>query len=234
VRARRALFEVAEDIATRVDDVLALRSDAFLVRWTNSGTARIGGGSYETQFLLLWVFGADGLATRHERFDSDREDEALARFDELTVEQPTARFAATPSRVAKKRERRVRANAATAASARLEAATAARDADALPAIFAERLEVVDHTTGATFDRQGLIATWRWGLRGRGLTYRQEHLATLGDSLALYRSSTSASRYTGRKFDVGAYESASIVLTEADAQGRLERQEIFAADRLGDA
>src|SRR5207249_3026973 len=137
-------------------------------------------------------------------------------------------------RLASNREATVCANAAAAASARLEAATAARDADALPAIFAERLEVVDHTTGATFDRQGLIATWRSGLRAQGLTYRQEHLATLGDSLALRRSSTSASRFAGRTFDVGAYESASIVLAEADAQGRLERQEIFAADRLGDA
>ncbi|TML91747.1 MAG: nuclear transport factor 2 family protein, partial [Actinobacteria bacterium] len=230
----RAWLDLADDTAFREDAILSLQSDAFLVRRTFLGTDRAGGGAFERQFIQLWNFGNDGLITRLEYFDADRDGEALARFDELTVEPPTARFAATPSRVAKKRERRVRANAATAAGSRIEAATAARDADALPTILAEHLEVVDHTTGATFDRQGWLATWRSGLRGQNLTYRQEPLATLGDSLALWRSSTSASRFVGRKFDVGAYESESIVLAEADAQGRLGRQEIFATDRLGDA
>src|SRR5206468_10360562 len=191
LEAIRALLQLSDDFTSRMDDVLALQSDALLVRWTTSGTLHVSGGAFERNLFMLWVFGADGLLTRWEQFDTDRETQALARFDELTVEPPTARFAATPSRVAKKRERRVRANAATAAGARIEAATAARDADALPTILAEHLEVVDHTTGATFDRQGWLATWRSGLRGQNLTYRQEPLATLGDSLALWRSSTSA-------------------------------------------
>jgi hypothetical protein len=42
----------------RVDDVIGLRSDALLVRWTNFGTERAGGGAYERQFIRLFVFGA--------------------------------------------------------------------------------------------------------------------------------------------------------------------------------
>src|SRR5439155_9022655 len=120
LEAIRALLQLSDEFVTRIDDVLALRSDALLVRWTTSGTLRVSGGAFERNLFMLWVFGADGLLTRWEQFDTDREAEALARFDELTAESPTARFAAT-SRVAKKRERGVRANAATAAAARLEA-----------------------------------------------------------------------------------------------------------------
>ena len=58
------------------------------MRWTNFGTERAGGGAYEQHFLMLLVFGADGLLTRNELFDVDRDDEALARFDELTAEPP--------------------------------------------------------------------------------------------------------------------------------------------------
>ncbi|TML91762.1 MAG: nuclear transport factor 2 family protein [Actinobacteria bacterium] len=183
---------------------------------------------------MLWMYGPDGLLTRYEQFDADCDHEALARFEELTAGPADVRFAAAPPRVAKKLERRVRSNAATANVARLEAAIAARDADALSTLIAERAEVMEHTTGATYDRRGLLTTWRSLLRGRDLTFRQEPLATLGDSLALSRSSLSASGVTGGKLDVGPYESASIDLIEVDAQGRWLWAEIFAADRLGDA
>src|SRR5262249_3577355 len=79
----RTLFEAADDVTNRVDDVLAVRSDAFLLHVTNSGTERAGGGTYERPFLALAAFGSDGLLTHSEQFDVDREAEALARFDEL-------------------------------------------------------------------------------------------------------------------------------------------------------
>src|SRR5213078_3938627 len=120
LKTLRALLEVAADVTTRVDDILALDPDSFLCRWTNSGTERVGGGTYERQFLLLWVFGADGLVTRYELFDSDRDAEALARFDELTA-APQARSAPAPSLTVEERGRRVRPNAATANAARFEA-----------------------------------------------------------------------------------------------------------------
>src|SRR5206468_3563951 len=204
------------------------------VRWTTSGTVRVSGGAFERNCLMLWVFGADGLLTRWEQFDIDREAEALARFDELTAAPTGVRLTGAPLRAAEKRARRVRPNAATANAARLDAAIAGRDADALPTLTADVCEVVDHTTGVTYDRQGSLTTWRSLLSARDPTWRQELLATLGDSLALFRLRMSASGFAGATFDVGAYEREGIALIEVDAQGRRARTEVFAADRLGDA
>src|SRR5262249_19555866 len=124
----RSLLGIADDVVLREDDILDLRADAFLVRRTHFGTDRAGGGAYDRQFLARMVFGADGLMTHGELFDSDREAEALARFDELAVE-PTAEPV----------QRRVRANAATAHVARVSASIAARDAGALPTLLAADL-----------------------------------------------------------------------------------------------
>src|SRR5215475_2468922 len=119
------MLEVADDVTTRIDDVLALRSDALLLRWTNVGIDRVGGGAYERPFLWLGVSGADGLLTRIELFDADRADQALARFDALTS-APSAPSAGAAARAAGGR-RRVQANAATAHVARVDPALAARD-----------------------------------------------------------------------------------------------------------
>src|SRR5206468_5462611 len=116
-----------------------------------------------------------------EGFEADREAEALARFDALTAEP-------TPVRPA----RRVRPNAATANAARLDAVIAARDDDTLATLFADEMEVVDHPTGTTWDARGNLASWRSLLSAHDPTCRHELLATLGDSLALCRLSTSAS------------------------------------------
>ena len=124
LRVNRSLFELADDITLRVDDVLALRPDALLVCQTTAGTVRASGGAFEQVHLQLRVFGADGLQTRIEQFDADRATEALARFDELTAEPAASRIAAAPSRAVEKHERRVRPNAATASAARIDAAIA--------------------------------------------------------------------------------------------------------------
>src|SRR5262249_2359903 len=63
LRGLGSLLEVAEDVANRTDDVLALRPDALLVRRSNLGTVRASGGAYERAFLVIWAFGADGLLT---------------------------------------------------------------------------------------------------------------------------------------------------------------------------
>jgi hypothetical protein len=62
---------------------------------------------------MLFIFGTDGLTTRNELFDSERDDEALARFDELvlspadepTAEPPATRFANAASRAVERFER---------------------------------------------------------------------------------------------------------------------------------
>src|SRR5262249_10322564 len=76
LRSLRTLLETTDAVATRADDVLALRSDAILTRWTTSGTASASGGTFEYQFLRLSIFGIDGLITRVEQFDADRDAEA--------------------------------------------------------------------------------------------------------------------------------------------------------------
>src|SRR6266705_1002141 len=87
--------------------------------------------------------------------------------------------AAAPSRAAKRLEPRVRPNAATANAASIDAAIVARDADALPALHADGFEVVDHTTGITYDRRGELSSFRALLSAQDATFRHEPLATLG-------------------------------------------------------
>jgi tetratricopeptide (TPR) repeat protein len=225
----RSVLELADDVAVRDDEVLALRPDALLTRRTHAGTARAGGGAYERLFLILSVFGTDGLVTRVEFFDVDHEAEALARFDALAAEP-----AATPVANAKRHGRRVRANTATATAARFDAAMAARDADALPPVFADDFEVVDHKTGATYDREGVLSSLRLRLSAQDPTFADDLLATLGDSLALSRWSMSANGFADGTLDVGPFEVEHIGLTEVDAHGRRRLAELFATDRLGDA
>src|SRR5262249_5609268 len=228
----RSLFEVADGVAMREDDILGLRSDALLVRRTASGTDRSGGGAYERQFLALWVFGSDGRIARVEQFDADADAAALARFDELVL-SPVEGLTAEPATVSAAR-RRVPSNAATANAARMETAIVARDADAFDSIFADTYEVIHHLTGTEYGREGALATWRSALKARDLTYRLEPLAILGTSLALCRQSLSASGTAGVKFDVGAFEREEILLIEVDEHGRRRRSEWFATNRLGDA
>ena len=91
----RSWLDLAADTAFDEDEVLGLQSGALLWRRTFSGTDRVGGGAFERQFIQLWTFGADGRITRLEYFDADREDEALARFDELVAEQEELRAEAS-------------------------------------------------------------------------------------------------------------------------------------------
>src|SRR5262249_51542213 len=206
----QALIDVAEVSASRVDDILALRPDAVLVRWMNFGTARLGGGPFERLPLFLWVFGPDGLIRRLEFFEGD-DDRALARFDELTG-------TSTAAHVVEDRRRRVQPNAATANAARVEAAMTAGDADSLPGLIADDVEVIDHTTGTTWDHQGALISWRSLLKARDPSFRQEPLAALGASLALCRHTTSASGFAGRTFDVGTYEREEFDVIEVDPKG----------------
>jgi ketosteroid isomerase-like protein len=142
--AFRALFDAADDITNRVEDVLVLRPDALMVRMTNLGRERVGGGPYERPLLAIQMFGADGLTTRVEAFDADCDAKALARFDALTADRPPA-----PAR-------RVRSNAATAHAARLDAAVEAGDADAISALLGDDVQHVHHLTHATFERPGAV------------------------------------------------------------------------------
>src|SRR5262249_53545683 len=221
----RTLGAVATDIVVGVDDILSLQSNGPLVRWTQRGTAREGGGTFETTLLLLWVFGPDGLATHQENFPSDNEAEALARFDELT---------AAPSPAARRPGRTVRPNAATATAARIDAAIAGRDHEALAQLFSDPYELVDHVNRFSHDRHGTLAFCHGLMRVPGLVWQQEPLATPGDSLAGCRMLVMASGVARGSFDIGPYEGERISLVENDSTGRRRRTEVFGSDHLGAA
>src|SRR5262249_59926885 len=120
------------------------------------------------------------------------------------------------------------ANAATANVARLEAAIAARDTDALPAVFADHCQFIDHDIGVDHDRQGALTTWHELMGARDGKYRHEPLATLGGALALCRSWLSASGVAGTPFDErgasemsedwGAFRIEWVQLVQADTPG----------------
>src|SRR5262249_45179897 len=143
LRVFRVCFETQADGTISTQDILGLTPEACLVRWENSGTDRATGGAFETTYLHLFVFGPDGLLARLEIFAPGHEDEAPARFDELMPAPAAVRAV----------QRRMRPNAATANHARFAAAIAAQDADALSTGLADESEVLDHTTGTTWDRE---------------------------------------------------------------------------------
>jgi hypothetical protein len=221
--AFRALFESAGQMTNRVDDILALRTDALVVRVLNLGTERAGGGTYERPFLVVSVLGGDGLITQVEAFDADREAEALARFDELAVPPPKPRAL-----------RRVRPNATRAFFDACLAALESRDAGALDRLHAESMEAVLHPLGTTLTRGETLDWWRLFLGDGGEAFHSETIATLGGSLALARQSWSGAASNDATFAVGAFQRDSFALIEVDARGRAERIEVFAADKLGDA
>ncbi len=219
LRPLRAFQELTEDPAGHVGEVLGLRSDALLVRWTSSGRLRSGGGRFERPLLALWAFGADGLLTRWVQHDPVRVAEALARFDELAATQPL---------------RRVRPNSVTENAAHVVAAVRAQDLDAVSDLFSERFEALDHKTGATYGCEGALATARMTIDDRDLAFRQDPIATLGDRLALLHNVVSSSGTVRGDLDVGPFEAESIYVAEVDERGRRLRNEWFAPDHLGDA
>jgi class 3 adenylate cyclase/tetratricopeptide (TPR) repeat protein len=222
LRGLRALIDIADDVATRFDDVLVLRADRLLVRSTNFGTHRAGGGAFERPMTQILVFGTDGLVARFETFDADRDDAALSRFDELAMQAP------------RRLRPIVRRNAACEVVGRLDAAVAARDAGALVSLFADVIEVVEHPTGAVFDGRGLLTGWRGFLRAENAVFKHELLATLGDALALSHGWMSFTALADDVATFGAVDREEYVLVEVDAHRQFRRVELFAPDRLGDA
>ena len=206
-RGIRALLDAADDIATRVDDVLGLREDALLVRWTNFGTERAGGGAFERRFLMLWVFGADGLLEHMEEFDLDRDAEALARFDELATGSPPAQFA----------------NAATRSFDAYLRAWRARDWQGLVDVYAPTIRVLDRRALTGIDLQGdaFLAGLRIIFDMRDSRWESHLLATRGERLALFRLLTAV-----EDDEAGPSEVDSIGMVEVDAGGRCVLHMIF--------
>jgi hypothetical protein len=111
------------------------------------------------------------------------------------------------------------------------AAFARRDLGAVEAVLGDPLETIEHPTGTTYGRAGQLESSKRMMRHPNLEFRGQTLATLGDSLCLFRRLVTASGTAGGRFDVGEYEIESIILNEVDGAGRLRRSEVFGSDRL---
>ena len=180
LRGFRSLLELADQLTTRVEDVLRLEPDAVLLRWTTAGTDRASGGAFESEFLLLWVFGPDGRVVRDETFDANRVAEAAARFDALvggtgaesTNEVPTTQFA----------------NAATESGLSLSDLWQARDWHGVLQTLPPEFRYVDRRPMAQLelDRHGYVEFIRQLGDMRSVRIEGEMLATRGDRLALGR------------------------------------------------
>jgi tetratricopeptide (TPR) repeat protein len=196
----RALFDLSESFGTRIDDVLALRSDALVVRWTSYGTQREGGGAFERELCQLWVFGSDGRLARWEQYAGDRDAEALARFDELAAAQPATRFA----------------NAATRSFDEFARCWNARDWDGVVATYVPLIRFVDRRslTGVDLEGADFLANLRVIFEMGPSRYHGEPLATRGDRLALFRW-----RLEGQNAEVGPVEFEYVGVVEVDAGGR---------------
>ena len=224
LRGFRAMMELADQLGTRVDDVLALGPDVLLVNWSSFGIERTGGGAFERVMLNLWIFGADGTVVHNELFDVDREAEALARLEELAAPRAKPRGA-----------RRVRLNAATANASRMDAAAAARDLQAFLATLAPGAQNIHHPTGTVYVESDSVLGFERLLAATSLRFAHEPLGSLGDRLALCHGHVSFSAGVfGDNVDWGATDSSSIVLLEVDDCGLRARTEFFALDRLGEA
>lgn len=220
VRVIRALRGLSDGVAEHLHDVLDLRSDALLVRWTTSGTVRTSGGTFDQDLCQLLIFGADGLLARWEQFDAAQAAEALARFDALTAARPAPRP--------------VPANAVTGFLERAAAAVRTGDLDRVAALHADGVRAVHHRTGLVLDREALLAWWRLFFRDRDEAFPVEPIAVLGDRLMLYHQRWTGSGSGDQRFDVGPWRHDNVVVAEVDAGGRAVWLEVFAEENLSAA
>jgi len=195
----RAWLDLAAAINVCDDEILALQTDALLLRRTFSGTDRASGGRFERPMILLLVFGRDGLVTRIEWFEADRDTEALVRFEELS---------AVPSPVSPRIE-----NAATLATQRFLEAWQAHDWGHLTTL-AGGFRHVDRRRLVQLELGGdeWLASYR-RLVSMTSSIREAVLATRGERLAMMRI-----RWEGSDRSTGPSEIESLAVVEVDGHG----------------
>jgi len=216
LRSLHTLVEAAEDRVTRVDDILALHPEAFLVRWTTSGTHPISHGPFEGQFLRLCIFGADGRLTHAEQFDVDASDQALARFDELASASTTKPMIE---------------NAATRTEQRARDAWVAQDWEGYAALFTPSYRSIDRRAMAQIEigREQFLEVVRPFIVWTESQLENEILATRGDRLALLRI-----RFESAEGLVGPSHIEWLAVIEVDERGALVLSVGFNPDDLDGA
>ena len=177
VRSQRALFELSPDYGYRHEHVrLSLR--ASLSRLVESGTRE--GGTFENRFFVVGEIDADSRYCRFDLYDLDQGDSAWARFDDHRRDAPTARLVD-----ARRDPLRIPPNAVTRAWDRWCAAVAARDRDALVAMYDPSYRLEDRRVlfRMEVDLGGTLSSNRILIEG-GWRPARTLLATAGDRLAL--------------------------------------------------
>ncbi len=211
-RVHQTQHEVAENLAIRIDEVLAIEPDACLLRWTTAGTDRAGGGTFERRLLMLRTFGADGLLARIEWFEPDRDADALARFDALAAPSPQAPCIE---------------NAATRCMARFRRAWEARDW-AVASMYTRDFRLVDRRTIVQLDadREQHLRGLRPMFDMESSRFTLEPIATRDDRLALARA-----RFESASRSVGPSESEWLQIVAVDDRGDCAAMAMFDAGDL---
>jgi hypothetical protein len=199
------------------------------VRRTHSGTDRAGGGSYERPFILLAIFGPDGLHTRLEYFDADHDAEALARFDELVPSPAEGLVLNSAEGLVRSREQRRRverpadpppaapfANAATRFCDAFLRCWDARDWEGVVAMLAPTVRVIDRRrlTGLDLEGSDLLASLRIIYEWPGSRWHRDLLATRAERLALLRCRVQSEDGAGALAELEYVE-----IVEVDSAGR---------------
>jgi hypothetical protein len=140
-----------------------------------------------------------GRSQRVHLYDVDRLDAARACYETLAATVPPPRLE----------------NAVTRMRDRFDAAWAARDWEAIAAMYAPSFRMVDRRSYAhlDLDRDQLLASLRFRFEMRSSRATSEVLATRGDRLALWRR-----RFELADGDVGPSETESLQVVECDERG----------------
>jgi class 3 adenylate cyclase/tetratricopeptide (TPR) repeat protein len=196
--------EIAPDAKTRGVSILALRSHGCVALVRNGGTSA-DGSDVELWFLLVLVVGA-GCITEIEHFPPDAVDDAIARLDALGPNAAAARFQ------------------------RLHDFYLRRDWGAYEAVLTDQVVYEDRRSvmrNTVRGRDSYIAVMR-GLAESGVVELDESLlATRGDQLALYRTTTH-----GRH--AYSFEVSILGVYEWDDKGCLLSLTMFDGDDLASA
>ncbi len=219
--AKRGEHAAAVEFASKAVE-LAAATDALLdhadARLALAAALRSAGrdreaDAEERRATELWqAKGATLLAQRTPRTDAPIE--------------PVATEAPASAENARRARRAIRPNSATEEARRIEAAVAARDVQAMTAVYRRDVEIVDHLHGVTYGYEAIVERLRSMMEdATEAALVHEPLASFGDALGLLRLRTAAS---------GSTEVPYVLVIEADERGCARRIEIFAEDKLDDA
>ncbi len=204
-----AAWESSPDDSYRIETVHRLTDHGAVVTHAANGTSR---GGFDAEWRVIILFTIDGdLINRCEVFDEDDIDTAMARFEEL---QPQA------SRLN---------NAATHVGERFRAQFAARDWEAMAAMFASNFCMDDRRRvvngGVRHGRDAQVEDLQTSA-GIGINYMTfDVIATRGDRLMLGRGDAgNAERPGALEFDV-------LQVVEIDADELMTRVIMFDSDDI---